>query len=316
VNDIVYMFPGQTSRYPEMIQKITATHTGAAAIVERASRIVGRDLAAHYRAGNRDVFATNRDVQVGVFLANHLHLYLLEAAGIHAQWSLGMSLGEYNHLVHVGALAFEDALSLIDARGKLFDEAIGGMMVSVFPIDSVAVQSAIARLGLGDRVAIGLYHSPRQQVVSGQRAAVERLVVALESDMFVEAIEIEPRIPMHSPQFERYGERLRPLLDAIHVAAPRMPYVTNALGTVIDGATTDHVRGCLVDQTFMPVRWCDCVEAIAARVGDPYFVEVGPRGVLYHLFGRGWMPGRRARTDVAEGWPTHLRTVVDVLRAS
>jgi malonyl CoA-acyl carrier protein transacylase len=152
-------------------------------------------------------------------------------------------------------------------------------------------------------------------VLSGQRAAVEQVVAVLEAELFVEALEIEPRIPMHSPVVGRIGERFRKIVDQAPIVAPRLAYVTNALGTVIDGATAAHVRQCLVDQTFLPVRWYDCVDSIASRVDDPYFVEVGPRGALYHLFGRGWMPGRRARTDVVDGWSTHLRQIVDALRA-
>src|SRR5947209_4023010 len=101
------MFPGQSSRYPEMIEKIVAADMGSAAVVARASQVLGRDLAAHYRAENPRIFATNRDVQIGVFLANHLHLGLLHRAGVDSAHSLGLSLGEYNHLVHIGALSFE-----------------------------------------------------------------------------------------------------------------------------------------------------------------------------------------------------------------
>src|ERR1700733_11260837 len=106
LSPIVFMFPGQSSRYPGMIEKIIATHPESEAIVRHASDILGRDLVAHYRVGKADMFACNRDVQIGVFLANHLHLCLLERAGVRGAWSLGLSLGEYNHLVHIGALSF------------------------------------------------------------------------------------------------------------------------------------------------------------------------------------------------------------------
>src|SRR5215204_3692224 len=90
-------------------------------LVAEASNILGRDLLKHYRADNASIFATNRDVQVGVFLSNHLAFRSLGRSGAPATRSLGLGPGEYNHLVHIGALDFAHALRLVDARGKAFD---------------------------------------------------------------------------------------------------------------------------------------------------------------------------------------------------
>lgn len=294
----VLLFPGQSSRYPDMIERIVRTDPPSAAILAEASAILGRDLATHFRSDNHDVFARNRDVQVGVFLANHLHLRALEAAGVDAEWSLGLSLGEYNHLVHIGALDFEAALALVAARGELYDGAQGGLMVSVFPIDAATVESTIARLGLGARVGIGLYNSPRQQVLSGERAAVERVVSALVDDSLIEAVPIEPRIPMHADVFAAYGERLAAVLDRTPFARPRLPYVPNSRGAVLLQPSVADIRTCLTEHVSRPVRWQASIESIAAAVPAPRFVEVGPRQVLSNLFGRGWRPGTCVSTDV------------------
>ncbi|HEY4180513.1 MAG TPA: ACP S-malonyltransferase [Kofleriaceae bacterium] len=308
---IVFMFPGQSSRYPEMIEKLVSAHTLARATVERASEILDRDLVAHYRGASS--LATNRDVQVGVFLANELHARVLASAGVVAQWSLGLSLGEYNHLVHIGTLAFETALRLVDARGRLYDEAVGGAMVSVFPVDAELVEQTIARLGLAERAGIGLYNSPRQQVISGDRAAVEQIVAALEEEVFLEATEIEPRIPMHAPVFAPTGVKLGAELARLDFSAATLPYVPNTRGEIIAQPSADLIRACLIEHVSQPVRWRASIEAVTARVENPIFVEVGPKSVLYNLFGRGWTPGARKRTDVAEGWPEHVQTIVKEL---
>lgn len=320
MNATVFMFPGQSSRYPEMIAKCVAADAACAAVVDEASAVLGRDLAAHYRADNPAVLATNRDVQVGVFLANHLHLTALEAAGVRADWSLGLSLGEYNHLVHIGALALEDALRLVDARGRLYDQAQGGLMVSVFPVEAALVETTIHRLGFEGRACVGLYNSPRQQVISGERGAVEAVVTALEADVFCDATVIEPRIPMHAPVFAGTATQLANVLIDVPFTTPRRPYVPNVRGEPIAGATSSTIRICLTEHVFRAVRWQASVEAVAARVPGARFVEVGPKAVLYNLFGRGWTPGARFKTDVAEGdddWPAHLSRLTEELdRAS
>jgi [acyl-carrier-protein] S-malonyltransferase len=310
---VVFMFPGQSSRYPEMIDKL-ATEKPCAALLAHASHVLGRDLRAHYRGSNADVFASNRDVQVGVFLANHLHLAVLEAAGVSSPWSLGLSLGEYNHLVHIGAIAFADALRLVEARGELYDEARDGLMVSVFPLAASVVEAVITRLGVGDRVAIGLYNSPRQQVISGERTAVERVLAALEQDDYFDSTVIEPRIPMHAPCFAGTGERLAAVLDHVEITEPGGTYVPNVLGQLVERPTPQQIRSCLVAHVHRPVRWQASVDAMAAHVAHPWFVEVGPRTVLHNLFGKDWVPGRRASTDATSEWPTHLAMLTMGLR--
>lgn len=299
---IIAMFPGQSSRYPEMLAKL-ASEPVCAAILAEASVILDGELPV--------AFTTNRDVQVGVFLANHLHYKRLEAAGVTARWSLGLSLGEYNHLVHIGALAFEDALRLVEARGRLYDEASGGLMVSVFPLEATPIEHAIGRLSLGGRVGIGLYNSPRQHVLSGERDAVEQVLAALEVDEFFDATVIEPRIPMHAPCFSATAERFARILADVRFTEPTGVYVPNVGGAILPHATPSEIRECLAAHVHRPVRWQASVDAMAAHVSDPWFVEVGPRSVLHNLFGKHWMPGRRSKTDAAsfDAVVTELRDV-------
>lgn len=302
----IAMFPGQSSRYPEMIDKLAGAPV-AAGLIARASELLGRDLRVQ-------PLATNRDVQVGVFLANHLHLALLEDRGVTFAWSLGLSLGEYNHLVHIGALSFDDALRFVELRGELYDHATGGKMVSIFPLEAAEIEAVIDRLGLGAEVGIGLYNSPRQNVISGEARAVDRVVSVLEHDHYFDATVIEPRIPMHAPCFSRTARNLAAALEDLAVAPPAHPYLPNTLGELFVNATPSLIRGCLADHVDHPVRWKASVDAIAAHVSAPIFVEVGPRAVLHNLFGKDWMPGRRAKTDAAEDWGTRLETLATELR--
>jgi hypothetical protein len=100
---LVFMFPGQSSRDPGMLDRIVALRPANRDVLAEASETLSYDLRA------ATAFATNRDVQLAVFVANHMLLQTLDAAGITAELSLGLSLGEYNHLVHIGCLPFADA---------------------------------------------------------------------------------------------------------------------------------------------------------------------------------------------------------------
>ena len=65
-----------------------------------------------------------------VFLATQMYLAALQAEGLQPIASLGLSLGEYSHLVDIGALDLEDALDLVNERGRCYDEAPAGVMGS------------------------------------------------------------------------------------------------------------------------------------------------------------------------------------------
>src|SRR5690606_3180638 len=118
----VLMFPGQSSCHPEMLARIVSAWPPATAVIAEASGILSRDLARHYLPDTPAMLARNRDIQVGVFLCSYLHQRALAARGVHGDLSLGLSLGEYNHLVHIGALDFPAALRLVDARGAAYDD--------------------------------------------------------------------------------------------------------------------------------------------------------------------------------------------------
>ena len=163
-----------------------------------------------------------------------------------------------------------------------------------------------ARLGLAGRAVVGLYNSPKQQVISGERAAVESVVAALEDERYVDAVRIEPRIPMHSPVFAPIGERLRGPLAATPLVVPRRSYVPNVRGAVLDAPTPGEIRDLLVAHTHQPVRWQASIEAVAARTLDPVFIEVGPRAVLYNLLAKSY---RRAKTDDESDLAVHLRAL-------
>src|SRR6267142_6124662 len=164
---IVYMFPGQNSRYPEMIDRLRQW-SGCDRILQDASDVLGRDLPSHYRAGNPQMFSHNRDIQLGVFLAAYIHSERLATEGIRPDASLGLSLGEYNHLVDIGALSFASTLRLLDARGLAYENGPRGLMMSVFPCGREQVRRA-----LGETADISIELSAKHFVIGGETASVQ-----------------------------------------------------------------------------------------------------------------------------------------------
>lgn len=305
------MFPGQSSRYPEMIERLLEWAPGPAnEVLDIASAVLRRDLRLHYTAKNKDIFATNRDIQLGVFIANQVHLLTLESAGVRSDLSLGLSLGEYNHLVHIGALAFADALRLVDARGAAYDAGPEGVMASVFPLALEDLGQVVARVRHLGPIDVANLNSPTQNVLSGARAPIEAAAAILDAEHGVECVFIEQRVPMHASIFAPVAESLRPALEAAPWCTPRAPYLPNVLGCVEPAPTGSRIAELLALHVHRPVLFRASVDYICAQYRDVAFVEVGPRAVLFNLLSRKWIRAPRFKTDDKDNPSAAIATVV------
>ncbi len=293
----IFMFPGQSSVYPGMLQQVMERWPWTEAIVSQATEILDRDMLKHYRADNPTIFSTSEDVQVGCFLTTHLHLLALERAGVHAEFSLGLSLGEYNHLVHIGAVSFEEALVLVAARGRHYDSGPRGKMLSAFPIDVETLESVLKEAGLQGVVEIACYNSPNQQVVGGETEAIAIAFDAIERETGLEPVVIEHRFPIHTSYFEPVSRAFSPVLQRATWQTPRRPYLPNVSASLEHAPSPKRFADLLTAQIHRPVLWRASIESLWEQQPDALFVEVGPRSVLYNLLSRSWLPCRRSKTD-------------------
>ncbi len=311
---LIFMFPGQSSRYPEMIERIVDAWPEAAAIVAHASEVLGRDLRARYH--RETSFESNRDVQVGVFLTSHLHLRALETAGVEATASLGLSLGEYNHLVHIGALDFDSALRLVDARGKVYDEGPEGMMACVQPVSEDELNPLLDQARGRGCVSIANFNSPTQQVIAGDKHAVEATMALCEDELFVQPIVIEQRIPMHTEVFRPVAAALRPHLLLAPWQQPVKPYLPNVTAELLEAPQPDEFVDMLCRHVYSPVRWRESIDLLTRHHPEAVFLEVGPRGVLFNLLQKRWHANRKYKTDSAENLASHLGSLGGELGAA
>ncbi len=312
---LVFMFPGQSSRYPGMLDKLVGLDPCNAEVLSEASELLGRDLGAHYREDNPDAFACNRDVQIGVFLANHMFLRTLERAGVRADLSLGLSLGEYNHLVHIGALDFRDAILLVEQRGLAYDAGPRGSMAVVQPLALDALVDIAARASAKGVVEVVNLNSPRQNVLSGDAAALDEALRLVEQETVAHAIVIDRQVPMHSSLFEPVRQAFRQALETRPFATPRHLYLPNRLGRFFGHPSREDFVELLAAHVCSPVLWRQSVDFVLQRRPDATFVEVGPRSVLYNLLHPSWHRVPRYHTDTTEGTAEHLGKLIGELRA-
>ncbi|HUP40799.1 MAG TPA: ACP S-malonyltransferase [Vicinamibacterales bacterium] len=298
-----------------MLVRAARMHPAANDIVDRASVVLGPAMRRYFSAEGASL-ATNRDVQLATFLATQMHLAALTAEGLDSELSVGMSLGEYSHLVHIHALSFESALRLIDARGTAYDTAPPGMMAAVLAVGRDVVEEAVREASANGDIAISNYNSPSQHVIAGDAAAVTAAIANLEEHHLAHTIVTESRVPMHTALLRDVAEQFAAELGRAAWASPDRPYLPNVRGAWASAvAPADFVR-CLSEHVTQPVRWQESVEMLFALHPGAVFVEVGPGRVLSNLFGRRWIRAACAATDAEHGSDAevHFRAVADHLR--
>jgi [acyl-carrier-protein] S-malonyltransferase len=315
--DQVFLFPGQSSVATDVIVRARASHPAGEAVVDRARAVLGDARAARYFDPNGVALQSNRDVQITVFLATQIYLAALRAEGVDAVASLGLSLGEYSHLVHIGALDLEEALRLVDERGRCYDDSPPGIMATILAVDRDTVTAVVDEARAHGPVVISNINAPTQHVLAGTEAAVEWAAARLEDEHAAHVTIIERRVPMHSPIMAPVAAAFAPALSRARWRAPAKAYWSNVTASPIDDPTAADFIAHLTRHVSEPVLWQQAIDRIAASHPHARFVEVGPGGVLHNMMRRGWRSLRSARIDAPEGIEsrTHFAATVGELRA-
>ena len=312
----VFMFPGQSSADPGMLARALTLGPAAGSVLHSAAAVLSRDTLARYTRPSGVLLDTNRDVQVSVFLTTQMHLRAVEAEGVRADVSLGLSLGEYSHLVHIGALSFEDALALVERRGAAYDESPHGIMMAVLGATEDEVSEAVSRASGHGVVVISNFNAPTQHVIAGERAAVDAAAAWLEETCGASTVETESRVPMHSPLLTPVAAAFRPHLARAPWRTPTRAYLPNVTATVEPEPSAGQFVERLTAHVTEPVRWRASIERLASTLGPACFTEVGPGAVLFNMLSRRWLDVRRAKTDNRDvtTLDTQLAEVVRTLR--
>src|SRR5262245_10998366 len=296
----VFLFPGQSSVGPGILWRARAAHPAAQRVAATARAVLGA-RASQYLDTESVALRSNRDTQIMVFLATQMYLAALEAEGVEARTSLGLSLGEYSHLVHIGALDLDEALHLVDERGRCYDEAPPGIMATILAVDRDTVASVVDAARVHGPIAISNVNAPTQHVIAGAEPAVSWASATLEDEHAAHVTVIERRVPMHSPMMAPVADAFAPALARAPWKAAAKAYLPNVTAAPIAHPSAADFIACLTRHVSEPVLWQRSVDAAVEADADATFVEVGPGGVLHNIMSRAWRRVRSARVDGAGG---------------
>ena len=283
------LFPGQGAQHVGMAAELCRTLPAAAALFARASGILGYDLLDVCTHGPADRLSATDVSQPAIFVASLAALEQLQAtdpAAVEvATDTAGLSLGEYTALVFAGGLHFDDALRVVQARGRAMQaaaDATPGAMVSVLGLDAADLDPLVAEARAADTLEVANLLCPGNTALSGSAAAVDR-VCQLAEGRGLRTVRLAVAGAFHTVLMKPADAALEQALAGVPIHQPRIPVWSNV--DARPHADPDDLRGLLVRQVVSPVRWEETVRGLLAA-GVETFYEVGPGRVLAGLLKR------------------------------
>ena len=306
---LALLFPGQGSQEVGMGRDAAVASPAAREIFERADQVLGLPLSRIcWDPSGEDELLRTEIQQPAILTVSVALLRALEELGrLDAACVAGHSLGEYTALVASGALPFEDAVRIVQARGRYMQEAVpegqGAMAAVIGCTPEVALQACVvARNQTGRVVSPANYNGPQQTVISGDAAAVEVACARARQEGAKRTVPLAVSAPFHSPLMAPAAEKLAPELSRVCFQDPHPPVVTNVEATA--NADGSRIPELLRAQVTAPVRFTEMIQEMA-RLGVTRVLEIGPGRVLTGLV---------RRIDPARG-RGHLRVAEELSEA-
>lgn len=279
------VFPGQGSQSVGMLAELATEYPIVIETFKQASDILGYDLWQLVQQGPAEELNKTWQTQPALLAASVAIYRVWQEKYPHLKPEVmaGHSLGEYSALVCSGALDFQDAIKLVELRGKLMQQAVPegtGAMYAIIGLDNEAIINACKQAEEGEVVSAVNFNSPGQVVIAGAKAAVERAAALCKEAGAKRALPLAVSVPSHCALMKPAADKLSVTLETIAVNEPKVAVINNVDVATESEATT--IRAALIRQLYSPVRWTETVEKMA-QDGVQVLVEIGPGKVLNGL---------------------------------
>ncbi|MDI3316454.1 MAG: ACP S-malonyltransferase [Bacillota bacterium] len=293
VSRVAWLFPGQGAQAVGMGFDLWQRWAVARQAFALADRVLGWPLTRLCFEGPQAELDRTERTQPALLAASVAAARVLRELGQQPAAVAGLSLGEYSALVAAGAVELEEALRLVEHRGRYMQEAVpegAGAMVAVIGLEREPVVRACRQV----REAGGLvqpvnFNCPGQVVIGGEREAVERAVAILRGEGARRLVPLHVSAPFHCDLMTPAARRLEPELRALRLRTPSVPVYSNV--DARPRRSPAAIRRALIRQVDHPVYWEETLRAMW-RDGIRHFVEVGP-GTALSGFVRRTLPEAR-----------------------
>lgn len=276
MSKVAFLYPGQGAQKCGMGKDFYENSPLAKDIFDKASEALGFDMKELCFAEN-DKLDLTEYTQAALVTVCLAMTRVAEEAGLKADITAGLSLGEYAAIAAADGMKDLDAVRLVRKRGILMQNTVPageGAMCAVMAMEADRIEQVIGDM---KGVSIANYNCPGQIVITGETQAVEAAADALKQAGAKRTVMLNVSGPFHSPMLIPAGEELKKELENVELESLSIPYVTNV--TAEEVSDISKTKELLIDQISSPVRWMQSMEYMIGH-GVDTFVEIGPGRTL------------------------------------
>ena len=234
---VAFLFPGQGTQYAGMARELYECEPVFQFELDRCAQAVGPKLEIDLRrvlfpASGGEVEANGllqqtRYTQPALFAVEYALAKLWMSWGVQPDGMLGHSVGEYVAACIAGVFSLDDALTLIEARGRLMQELPAGAMLAV----PLSEQEIVA--WMPQSLSLAAVNSAVNCVVSGGIADIEQIETFLSRQDQVSR-RLRTSHAFHSAMMDPILKPFADVVSKLQLGAPRIPFLSNVTGNWIE----------------------------------------------------------------------------------
>lgn len=279
-----FVYAGQGSQRVGMGQDFYEKYDSYKETIDKATEVVSKvtdmDVAALSFEGPMEQLSQTKYTQPAMVAFAIGVTKLLKESGIDADYTLGLSLGEYSALYEAGVLDEDTILELIAKRGKYMAEASEGLdvkMAAVLGMDRETVMEACERVNTelsGEKIVQAAnFNCPGQIVISGDAIAVDKASAYLKESGAKRILPLKVSGPFHTKLMKPAGDKLAQEFKSVDFKDEQAKVIFNCLGR--EKKSDEEIGELLEKQVQSSVYLEDSIKYMA-EAGVDTVIEIGP----------------------------------------